>query len=52
MSKMEVLKDFDNKLLDRKEVLVKIAGESTTPSRSAVKAELAKKFNTFYEHTN
>lgn len=44
MSKMEVLKDFENKLLDRREVLVKIAGEGTTPSRTVVKAELAKKF--------
>ncbi len=41
---MEVIKDFENKLLERKEVIVNIVGDGTTPTRKNIKAELAKKF--------
>lgn len=41
---MEVVKDFENKLLDRKEILVKLSSEGVTPNKVDVKAQLAKKF--------
>ncbi len=46
MSKMEVVKESDNKLLGRKEVLVQIETEGPTHARAKVKEEIAKKFKT------
>ena len=44
MSKMEVVKESDNKLLGRKEVLVQFETEGSTHAREKVKEEIAKKF--------
>ncbi len=44
MSKMEVIKEFENKLLERKEVTVRLDSTSSTPSRNDVKEQIAKKF--------
>ena len=46
MSKMEVVKESDNKLLGRKEVLVQLETEGQTHTRAKVKEEIAKKFKT------
>ena len=40
---MEIVKDFDNKLLNRKEVIAKFDGDGATPARSAVRKDIAKK---------
>ena len=44
MNKMEVVNNFENKLLERREVKVVIESDGPTVSRDKVKAELAKKF--------
>lgn len=41
---MEVVKDFDNKLLNRKDIVVKIENDSVTPSRKELRAQIAKQF--------
>lgn len=40
---MEVLKNFDNKLFDRKEVVVSIENDGATLSREDAKKQIAKK---------
>jgi len=44
MNKMEVVKDFDNKLLNRRELIVNINDNGATPTRDSIKKELVKKF--------
>ena len=46
MNRMEVVKQFDNKLLGRKEVLVNVETEGPTHARANVREEIAKKFKT------
>lgn len=41
---MEVIKEFDNKLLDRKEIMVNIETDGPTLKREEIKKEIAKKF--------
>ena len=43
---MEVVKQSDNKLLGRREVLVQFETEGSTHTRAKVKEEIAKKFKT------
>lgn len=42
---MEITKDFDNKLLKRREMLVSLEFGGATPSRDEVRKSLADKFN-------
>lgn len=40
---MEIIKDIENKLLGRREIVAKLVSESSTPKRVEIKKTLAKK---------
>lgn len=51
ISNISVEKDFENKLLKRREILVTFEFDSATPSREELKRGLADKFNAKQENT-